>query len=332
MIKVFLFLICLLASPLQGALDEIVHSLMQENQIPGMAIAVYEEGKGFTKAYGYFDVEKKIPMTTHSLLALGSITKVFTSTAIALEIEKGRMSLKDPITKYLPYLPKITGKINQVTLEDLLTHTSSLPRDLEKGLTDRSKLNDFLIKWHPDTPIGTKYVYSNLGFGVLGYALENVEHLSYEQVIQKLILQPLHMNSTVIEISKNQAQGYNPLRKRVIPKKPGILPGGGALKSSAEDMLKFLEANLGVYGPDEIKEAMQLTQQGHFKVNSQLTLGLGWQLFEKGGMLIVDKNGGVPGFSSYIGMIPEKKMGIVVLMNKAKTNSTQIGRRLLQQL
>lgn len=129
------------------------------------------------------------------------------------------------------------------------------------------------------------------------------------------------------------AQGYNKDGHLVHSTGKNIWPGGGALKSSVSDMLKFLKANLDLEGSEDVRMAMQLAQKGYFKVNSHLTLGLGWQRFHnENKVLIIDKNGGLEGFSTYIGMLPEEKTGIVILCNRGNTHITKIGRAILSEL
>jgi beta-lactamase class C len=320
--------------------DTVIKPFMKENDVPGIAIGLYYKGDESVICYGLADKAKNVPVTQDTIFEIASITKVFTSTELALQVNRGYMSLSNPLSNYLPGITRYKGDINQVTLENLATHTSSLPRELphlKKGKAyDHTMVINFLQNWEPDYPIGTKYVYSNLGFGLLGYAIEDVEHMPYEQFIKNDLLTPLDMNSTMVDVPayllNNYAQGYSP-QGNPVPRWPHtILPGGGALRSTASDMLKFLEANLGVKGSKEVLDAMQLAHQGFFKVNDKLTIGLGWQRVKVREMLIIDKNGGLPGFASYIGMIPEKKIGIVILANKSKIKSTLVGRQLLMRL
>lgn len=323
------------------AIQGIIEPLMKQEKIPGMAIAVYDGAKGFVMSFGFADKGRKTPITPDTLFDIASMTKVFTSTALAIEVEKGKMALHDPVTKYLPGISKSFGAINHVTLLQLATHSSSFPRVAtfhRQGTFTHQMILHFLQHWNPKHPPGQTYLYSNLGFGVLGYALENEQKTPYFEIIEKEILKPLEMTSTVIDIPSHLlhrfAQGYSKEGEPVLSDNSTrhLLPGSGSLRSTASDLLKFLEANLGLRGSFELKKAMQFAQQEYFKASDHLTLGLAWQRIYLQGMLIIDKNGGLPGFSSYIGMIPEKKIGVVVLTNRVKANSTKIGRTLLVRL
>lgn len=326
--------------PSRGVLNvnRMIEQEMQNKSIPGIAIALYYEEKGYLLNFGVANKKTKRLITQDSIFELASVTKIFTSTALAVEVLLGKMKLDDPVTKFLPEIRR-PRDLQSVTLAQLATHTSSLPRvppPHGKQKYNHQKLMIFLQNWEAGYPIGSRYVYSNLGFGVIGNALAYVENENYGSVIKKLITEPLGMSSTFIhvpaDLMDNYAQGYSPTGKPVRHYELNAWPAGGALRSTSRDMLKFLKANLDLEGPELLRNAMQLAQQGIFKVNENLTLSLGWQRFKKENLLIIDKNGGVPGFSSYIGMIPAKKMGIVILANKSKVQATGLGRKILLSL
>jgi beta-lactamase class C len=345
-ILVMAFQVCLIAeTPLNQEaqarlIDGVILQFMQKNDIPGVAISLYDGDEGYTLCYGVANKETQAPITPDTIFEIASITKVFTTTDLALHVENGTLSLNDPLAQYLPAIYKNKGAIGNVTLLQLATHTSSLPRSpppLQKGKRyTRHEVIEFLQNWQPEYPVGTHYLYSNLGVGLIGYALENVEHKSFEPLLKDDIFKPLGMNSTLINVPyalmNKYAQGYSPQGRPTRKWSKSVWPAGGALRSTPADMLKFLEANLGVGVSQSLQKAIQIAQKGYYKVNDHLTMGLAWQRVETKGLLLIDKNGGVPGFSSYIGMIPEKKIGIVILANKSKAECTKIGRLLLLRL
>lgn len=331
-----LFLFCALKVTSEASLssfEHAVHDYMKTKEIPGVAIAICYEGKGFIISYGLANKNKLIPVTPDTLFALASITKVFTSTELALQLERGKIQLHDLLILHLPDMLNKNGAISKVTFLQLATHTSGLPRvPPSENSESRQEVLEFLETW---TPKSSHYRYSNLGFGLIGYALETLTQKSYEQLLTRDIFRPLNMTSTVVNIPDNRrslvAQGYSRNGKPVpFRESPNAWPAGGALYSSSFDMLKFLKANLGIGDTSsELLAAMQLAQKSYFKVNEKLEMGLGWQRVFLDGHLLIEKNGGVPGFSSYIGMVPAKKIGIVILTNKAKINSTRFGRLLI---
>ena len=322
------------AADLPEGAREIVEHFMREKQVPGVAAAVYYQGQSYLVNFGLAGPSKHVSPDT--IFEIASITKVFTSTALSLEVLNGRMQLNAPITEYLPRLNH-NQALKGVTLRALASHSASMPRiPPGGGYTHESLMRYFSKRWRPEWPVGSKYLYSNVGFGLLGYALAAREEVPYFQVLERLILQPLGMNSTWIVVPQgmrgNYAQGIGRNGNFAEEYRLNAWPAGGALRSTSRDMLKFLLANLGVEGPEGLLKAMQFAQEGIFNVNDKLTIGLAWQRFQEGGLLIIDKNGGVDGFSSYIGMIPEKKIGVVLLANRGFTQITETGRRVLREL
>lgn len=337
--RILLCAFLLYLSALQGGLppevQEVIAGFMREKQIPGLAAALYFNGQSYLINFGYAHPKMEKPVSAETIFEIASLTKVFTSEALAMELLQGKMQLNEPVTDYLGLGRQIP--LGQVSLQHLATHTASLPRVPPGGHYTQDKvLHYFGLHWRPEWPIGTRYLYSNVGFGLLGYALANVEGIGYYQVLEKLILQPLGMHSTWIVVPPamqgSYAQGFTQQGGYAQEYPLNAWPAGGALRSTSRDMLKFLLANLNVEGPEPLRKAMQVAQQGVFRVNEHLTLGLGWQRFQGEKVLFVDKNGGVDGFSSYIGMVPEKKMGVVLLANRAGTEITEAGRHLLRVL
>jgi len=318
------------------AIPRVVEEFMRAKQVPGVAAAVYVEGQSFLVNFGYAHPARGIRVDSDTLFEIASITKVFTSEAVAVAMLQGKMQLNAPITTYLPQLRK-NPYLSGVSIQALATHSASLPRVPPGGGYNPQRLmRYFAEQWRPQWPIGSRYLYSNVGFGLLGYALAEREGIPFYQVLEWSILQPLGMNSTWIVVPPamhgNYAQGFAS-NGQPTPESPlNAWPGGGALRSTGRDMLKFLLANLGIQGPPDLLRAMQVAQQGLYQANPHLTLGMGWQRFQGEHLLFIDKNGGVDGFSSYIGMLPDKGVGVVLLANRGKTDITETGRRLLREL
>ena len=312
-----------------ASVNRYIASEIKKYDVPGVAVAFVIDGQGYLFCYGLADIDQRVPVTPNTLFDIASITKVFTTTDMALQIESGKMFLTDSIAKYLSGISK-TSPVAKITLGNLATHTSSLPRGVPRDY-DTQKMYDFLDRWQPPYQVGSKYVYSNLGFWLLRYALEEVEQKPYQEILEDELFKPLGMTSTMIIVPQSDqyryATGYSQNGARAEHRPLG--PGGGSLKSTASDMLRFLNLNLGNSGSKKLQEAVLIAQSGQYKVNEHLIMGLGWQRFEKEGLLYIDKNGGVPGFSSYIGIIPSKKIGIVILANKVKVPCTKIGRDIL---
>jgi beta-lactamase class C len=248
------------------------------------------------------------------------------------------------------------GDIAKVTLGELATHTSGLPRvPQEPGHRGTYKLPGFLnylSGWKADKghEPGKQDVYSNAGFVLLQLALQRHFDKPAAQLMNDRLLTPLGMSSTSLPVPtantrgqlapafKSRAvQGYGPAGRPIGA--PGDLqglfdwPGTGQLYSSARDMAVFLAANLGVLKEQRpLQEAMAFAQQGVFTVNPRFTQALAWQRVQNGNLTIVDKNGGLDNTSAYIGMIRQARLGIVILMNRGKQPATKLGRQIMLDL
>lgn len=308
---------------------------------PGTIVVVHREGNTEFFPFGDAHPRRHVPVTPDSIFELASITKVFATTSLAMEVEAGRMRLDDPVDRYLPVLRE-GSDIRRVTLEQLATHTSSLPREPGPhpggGPWNRRSLMEWLVHWRAPYPPGTKSLYSNLALGVLGDAISAEERLPLQEVWEKQFLHPLDMRSTFFEIPERDSdrlvQGFNPEGKPV-PRAVanGAWPAGGRLCSSGRDMAKFLAANLGTdKNHPAIAKAMQFAQQPCFQASEHMMQGLAWQRVHLHGELVIDKNGGLDGTATYIGMNPGRQLGVVVMFNKGQCQATGVGRALLTAL
>lgn len=327
---------------LQALVDKNAKPFLSTHGIPGAAIAIYYQGHEYLFMYGYADKDKKVPVTKDTIFDLASISKVYTTTMLATQVLANKIKLNDPIVKYLPTLTG-TSKlpIDQVTVLELATHTAGFPRAVQGfGIKngDKSTLMQSLKQWHPTAKLGTQYLYSNVSFGLLGVVLEGESGMGYMPLLDKTVLQPLNMEHTCVDVpadQKNlQAQGFDP---QGLPAKQFVstyLIGGGSLRSSASDMLQFLKANLNISdtGTPDLLKAMQYAQQPHYTVKPNFIMTLGWQRITRNGNLFITKNGGNIGFSTFIGFSPDKKFGVVVLTNRAKAKSQQLGWQIMQAL
>jgi beta-lactamase class C len=325
--------------PLRQIVESIIQPWHERYRPPGTIVVIRQAGKTYFFPFGEANRARGVPVTAESIFELASVTKVFTTTSLALEVEEGRMRLDDPVDKYLPRLRE-GRSIRRVTLEQLATHTSSLPRvptGRPRHPWDRRLVIDWLMEWEAPYPPGTKSLYSNLALGVLGYAIAEHEREPLERVWKRQFLEPLGMNHTFFEIPEPDrhlvVQGYGQNGEPVPHDPPGGWPAGGRLSSSGRDMAEFLVANLGEREDrPAITKAMQFAQRPFFKVSEHMVQGLCWQRVPLQGHLVIDKNGGLDGTSTYIGMIPEQHLGVVVMANKGKCQGTSVGRHLLLKL
>jgi serine-type D-Ala-D-Ala carboxypeptidase/endopeptidase len=213
----------------------------------GLVIGVLDHGQRRIFAYG--------AARPDSIFEIGSITKTFTGLILAQMIIQKKVSLDEPVRALLP--PGFAGKpsAHEITLLDLATQHSGLPRDADDldaqggyAAYDVRHLSHFLTKHGLTEPAHAKFQYSNLGFGLLGYALSQRAGVSYAQLVQSEITGPLQMRDTTATLSVEQRkrfiQGYSGSFDRADPMEFNVLQGNGILKSTASDMLTYLDANL----------------------------------------------------------------------------------------
>ncbi|WP_058534220.1 serine hydrolase [Legionella saoudiensis] len=329
--------------PLKQLISKTAEPFIVKQQIPGMAIAIYYKGQDYYFNFGYADSEKKLPVNQNTIFELASITKIFVTTLLAYEVNAGTLKLRDPVVKYIPALANTTNlPIDKVEVINLATHTASFPRQMEQFGVNKGNIKAFfnrLKTWQPSVAIGSQYKYSNVSFGLLGNVLVHATGEPLARQLREQITQPLGMNNTYFTLPPDkmalQAQGYHPNATPAPHYIPVNFLGGGALRSSAADLLKFMKANLGIkveQATPQLLSAMQFAQQPHFVVNPRFVMGLGWQRIQTKQGLLITKNGGNQGFSTFIGFSPAQKLGVVVLTNKAKANATQIGNQILRKL
>jgi beta-lactamase class C len=176
---------------------------------------------------------------------------------------------------------------------------------------------------------------------LLRVALERRFNTRFATLMQQRLTGPLGMSSTALPLPRallaRAVQGYGPMGRpigrRGAEQETFAWPGAGQIYSSPRDMATFLVANLGEL-PDRrpIEDAMALAQQGVFTVKPRFTQGLAWQIIGAGNLTVLDKNGGLPSTSTYIGLVPQHKLGVVILSNRGRQHATKVGRQILHAL
>jgi serine-type D-Ala-D-Ala carboxypeptidase/endopeptidase len=312
----------------------LVDRIDRDKQGVGIVVGVIEPAGRRVVAYGALDKGDTRPLNRETVFEIGSMTKVFTSLLLADMVQHGEVALDDPVVKYLPAgvkMPERGGK--QITLVDLSTHTSGLPRlpdnfkpkDNANPYADYSveQMYQFLSSYQLTRDIGSKYEYSNLGGGLLGHVLARRAGMSYEQLVQTRILGPLGMKSTAITLSPGMkgrlAVGHNMSLEPVANWDLPTLAGAGALRSTADDVLEFLAANLGyIKTPLAPAMAAQLAVRRPAD-DPNLKIALGWHILTIDSHEIVWHNGGTGGYRTYMAYDLKRRVGIVVLSNTSTT-------------
>ena len=323
----------------------LVERIDAQKQGVGIVVGVIDHNGRRLVAYGAPEKGDKRPLNGDTLFEIGSITKVFTALLAADMAQRGEVKLDDPIQKYLPpavKIPERSGK--QITLIDLATHTSGLPRmpenfrpkDPSRPYVDYTvdALYSFLSSYELRRDIGIKYVYSNLGFGLLGLGLAQRAGIDYEKLVVTRICDPLGMKSTRITLSEplkeRFAAGHSSDLVTVPEWDIPSLAGAGALRSSANDLLTFLAAMMGY--TDNPLAAAQKTALSIRRPTGEpfMETAMGWDIDTRGGSEIISKGGGTGGYNTFIGYSPRTRVGVVALANTSAGEGTaDIGQHLL---
>lgn len=269
----------------------------------------------------------------NTVFEIGSVTKVFTGALLAEAVRRGEVKLDDPISKYLPATVKIPTRNGvEITLLDLATHTSGLPR-LPTNFAPKNNQNpysdytveqmyDFLSKFELTRDRGAKYEYSNFGMGLLGHILSLSAKMSYEDLVKSRILQPLKMNDTTITLSATQkartAQGFDINGEENSLWDFPTLAGAGALRSTAKDIAKFVNANIDLE-KSNLSDVLSIGHKSQRDAGPQMKIGLAWHILQKPDAEIVWHNGGTGGFRSFIGFKSGQKRGVIVLSNSTES-------------
>ncbi len=317
-----------------------------ENLGIGIVVGVVDPNGRRVVAYGSLSKDDKRPLNGDTVFEIGSMTKVFTSLVLMDMVQKGEVSVTDPVSNYLPESVKMPERNNRkITLQDLSTQSSGLPRmptnfnpkDPTNPYADYSVelLYQFLSGYQLTRDIGSQYEYSNLGVGLLGHALTLRAGTTYEGMVRSRICAPLGMNNTRVTLSPEMkarlAIGHGP-NLNAVPNwdLSDAVAGAGALRSTANDMLTFLAANLGM-----IKTPLATAMAAEVSIrrpagSPDMQIAYAWHVQTKNGNSIIWHNGGTGGYRTYMGFDPKSHAGIVVLSNYSSgAGPDDIGRHLL---
>ncbi len=304
---------------------------------PGAALLISKKGEVILKkGYGMANLEHGIPVGPATVFRLASLTKVFTSAAILMLVERGRLNLDDDIRKYLPDFPSQTGTI---TVANLLSHTSGLGEYLDRPDNMQWVRNEYTLEELIDSfkdkermfAPGEKDVYCNSNCILLGAIIEKLSGLSYGEFIRAQIFEPLGMKNSYYDASREIVPGraapYEPLRGknddldwRVFTNArfytmSSLYAAGGCL-STAEDLFKFQEALAG--GTLLKRETVNLSLEPVKLANGRpgKTSRGGWQLDTVQGRRAVMKGGALPGVCTWLVMLPDDRITVILLSNR----------------
>jgi CubicO group peptidase (beta-lactamase class C family) len=311
------------------SIDEIreilVKRIDQQKQSVGIVVGVIEPAGRRVVAHGKLAKGDPRTLDGDTIFEIGSVSKVFTSLLLADVVNRNEVALDDPAAKYLPQhvrMPERSGKC--ITLLDLSTHRSGLPNVLNLKLKDPTNpyagygvddLYQFLSGYELPRDPGSEFEYSNLGAGLLGHLLAYRAGSDFESTIRRRITEPLGMPDTGITLSSSMKQrmatGHNSILAPVANWDSLTLAGAGALRSSANDMLTFLEAFLG-YKESPLAPAMKAMLEVRRSLgNTRFEIALAWAIYGE----VAWHSGGTGGFRSLVGCDLKAGTGVVVLSN-----------------
>ena len=335
---------------MSAVVEQAIAPLMQQYAIPGMAVALTIDGQSYFYNYGVASLATQQAVSNRTLFEIGSNSKPLTATLAAYAAVNGKLSLTDPVSKYLPALKG--SSFDHVTLVNLATHTAGgLPLQVPETIQDNAQLFDYLQHWQPPYPAGTQRVYSNISIGLLGLITAQSMQLPFDDAMEKTLLPLLGMTHTYLKVPEDQrswyAQGYT---KQGAPVRlnPGVLGSEAyGIKTSTTDLIRFVAANLGSLPLNpQLQQAIQATHTGYMDTGVMLQ-DLIWEQYPYPVTLkqllagnsdamayqaspvtalqpplpahdavLLNKTGSTNGFASYVALIPARKIGIVLLANK----------------
>jgi len=331
--------------PPDEAVRELVRPYVDKRQARGIVVGLIEpDGSRRVLTFGEAG-EGARPLAASSVFEIGSITKTFTGAVLADMVRRGEVKLDDPVAKYLPPAARVPSRNGrQITLLDLATHTSGLPR-LPTGYVSPDPGNPyaefaaehlyaFLNRYELEHDPGAKFDYSNLGMGLLGHALARAAGAdSFQTLVADRVLRPLGLSMTAYgrtaALAPWMTRGHDQQGAVAPHFDVEVLAGGGGLNSNVNDLMTYLEASIGE-PTSPLERALRDAHRSHHTPRPGMGVGLGWMIMKRGALNLVGNRGGTAGYSTFIGFDPETRAGVVVLANSgAFEYADKIGRELL---
>ncbi|MFJ3464478.1 AMZ family class C beta-lactamase [Achromobacter spanius] len=343
---------------IDSVVNEAARAVMRQHDIAGMVIAVTHQGRQRFYTYGVESLETRRGVNRDTLFELGSISKTFTATLATYAQAKGQLTLTDSPARFVPELAGT--EFAKLTLVNLGTHTTGgFPLQVPDDVRDNAQLMQYLKAWKPEHAPGTYRSYANPSIGMLGVVAAASLKQPFAQAMEKDLFPKLGLSSTYIDVpaakASRYAQGYN---KQGAPVRvnPGVLAAEAyGVKSSARDMLRYVEAGMDMDVLDkDIRRALADTHVGYYQVGG-MTQDMAWEQFPypvaldtlltanagtlnsqshpaealqpplaPQGETWINKTGSTNGFGAYVAFVPARKLGIVILANRNYPNEARV--------
>jgi CubicO group peptidase (beta-lactamase class C family) len=353
--------------------DSIYKNAAKVNNFPGLAFAVVLDGKMvYSGSYGYSDLENKVPVTTSTMFRIASMSKSFTAMAILHLRDQGKISLDDPVEKYMPELKNLkhlSADAPLITIRQCMTHNAGFPEDNPWGDRQLQDSDSDLLKLLSDTLYmsnvpGLAYEYSNLGFAILGRIITKVSGIQYQDYIKTNILSPLKMHATDWEFDhidrKLLAKGYrwedgmhkNEALLHDNPK--GSWGAMGSMITSIDEFMAYMALHLSAWPPSfdhtdapiknaSLREMHKPWNFGNFNPNFRYSDGRLCSTASAYGYGLrwmkdcdqktyIGHSGGLPGFGSHWIIMPEYGIGVVALANRTYAGASAINMQVIDAI
>ena len=348
-----------LAQPneLRAVVDAAVQPAIEQYRIPGLAVAIVHKGERHFFNYGVASRDSGQAVDEHTLFELGSVSKLFSATLGAYAQAEGKLRLDDPASQHLPALRGTA--FEQISLLDLATYTpGGLPLQFPDAVHNERQMLDYYRAWQPAYPAGSQRLYSNPSIGLFGHLAATSLGEPFEQALERRLFPQLGMRESHVRVPQAQmaryAWGYR--EEKAIRVQPGPLDAEAyGVKSTAADMLRFVEANLDPSQlPAPLRQAIAITHQSYYRVGD-MSQGLGWERYaypitlqrlQAGnssqmalephaverfakphpaeGDLLLNKTGSTNGFGAYVVLLPARNTGLVILANRNYPNAERV--------
>ena len=320
-------------SPLDSQVQRLVTEFYSKAKPTGLLIGISRNGEKSYYSNGYADSASGRPFTATTLFEAGSVTKTFTANLLLQLEELGVLKSEEPLTSFLPVTAK-DSSLYHITPRILVNHSSGLPRlpanlGAVKGFNqaqpylmyNRAHLYAYLETVSKIKP--GNYNYSNLGFGLLGTIMEIRTGYTYESLLNQYILQPLQMDYSFINSAKRKtdsATGYT--QNKPVPYwKFDCLAGAGALRTTAGDLLRYLDAHHTPSVEKAWTAVMQRLKEPGTALNKNIQIGYGWHTLESMKNRVYWHNGGTQGFCTFTAWEPVSHTSVVVVVNQFSINN-----------
>lgn len=317
-------------APLPSRVEHAMEERIAAGEYPSIVVAVVDGHRTVVQAYGMASPGKKA--TADTVYAIGSITKTFTATLLADEVARKSLDLDQAVSSVVRDLPFPAPHDKAITFANLAEQNSGLPR-LPDNLApthpddpyadyDATRLKAFLSSYTLPRAPGTQYEYSNLAVGLLGYVLAQHASTTYADLLNRTIFLPLDMKHTSLSSGpgdpEDMAAGHDFGGRPVSPWHFDVLAAAGGIRSTGNDMLRYLQANMGLRSTP-LSAAMRDAQSPRTDTNlPDNRIGLIWMTRHDGkGPDIIWHNGMTSGFASFIGFTADRQHGVVILTNSA---------------